>query len=102
MGRAAIDDVISKLTAEQAVERLARKGGEIQGAVATEVMTILAEIELDAIAEDVFVILHSIKCRIAGTGRAVLAMATRHLTKPYADQEAAYCMGVLFGIYRYA
>lgn len=39
---AAIDDVISKLTAEQAlkvVERLARKGGEIQGAVATEVMT---------------------------------------------------------------
>jgi hypothetical protein len=42
VGRAAMDDVISKLTAEQAlkaVERLARKGGETQGAVATEVMT---------------------------------------------------------------
>jgi hypothetical protein len=33
--------------------------GGIASAVATEVMTILAEIELDAIAEDVFVVLDS-------------------------------------------
>ena len=128
MWGAAMDDVISKLTAEQAlkvVERLARKGGEIQDAVATEVMNILAEIELDAIAEDVFVVLDSINVQdcwnrsgrsrdgytspdeaadeiIAEELQPFFEQIERYHQLGMPDQEATYCMGVLFGIYRYA
>jgi hypothetical protein len=58
----AMDDVVRKLTAKQALEvvlRLHRKGGT-RDAVVTEAMDVLAEIELDDVAEDVFVALDAI------------------------------------------
>src|ERR1700680_3280026 len=58
-----MDDLIGKLTAEQAlriIERLARKGGEIREAVVAEAMILLTEIDLDETAEEVFEVLDSI------------------------------------------
>jgi len=58
-----MDDVISKLTAEQAlkiVERLGRKGGKLRKAVLTETMNVLTEIDLDETADEVFTLLESI------------------------------------------
>jgi hypothetical protein len=60
-----MDDLIRKLTAEQALEvvlRLHRKRGEIRDVVVTEAMSVLAEseIELDEIADQVFVALDAI------------------------------------------
>ena len=58
-----MDDVISKLTAAQAlkiVERLDRKGGKIREAVLTEAMNVLTEIDVDETADDVVAALESI------------------------------------------
>ena len=58
-----MNDVVSRLTAEQAlkiVERLARKGGELRDAVVTEAMHVLTEIDLEETADEVFDVLDSI------------------------------------------
>jgi hypothetical protein len=126
-GVAGMDDVISKLTAEQAariVERLGRKGGEIGEAVVTEAMNVLTEIELNEIADDVFDALDSIdlqECwdRSGSTRDGYVSpdeaadeiideelhpffeQIERYHELGMPDQEATYCMGVLSGIYRY-
>jgi hypothetical protein len=122
-----MDDVISKLTAEQAlkiVERLGRKGGDIQEAVRTEAMNVLTEINLDETAEEVLLILDSIDVQDcwdrSGSSHdgytspdEVAAEIIEQELQPFSDQveryhelgmpeqEAAYCMGVILGIYRY-
>ena len=56
-------DAIKKLTPEQALEvvmRLSDKGGAIREAVVAESRNVLSEVDLDEIAEDVFVVLDSI------------------------------------------
>jgi hypothetical protein len=122
-----MDDVISKLTAEQAlkvIERLGRKGGKMREAVITEAMNVLTEIDLVETADEVFVVLDSIdvqNCwdRSGGTrdgytspDEAAAEIIEEEL-QPFFDQveryheldmpeqEATYCMGVVFGIYRY-
>jgi hypothetical protein len=122
-----MDDVISKLTAEQAlkiVERLGRKGGDIQEAVRVEAMNVLTEIDLDETAEEVLLILDSIDVqdcwdRSGGSRDSytspdeAAAEIMEEELQPFFDQveryhglgmpeqEAAYCMGVMLGIYRY-
>jgi hypothetical protein len=122
-----MDDVISKLTAEQAlkiVERLGRKGGKIREAVVTEATNVLTEIDLDGTADEVFVVLDSIDVQDcwdrSGSSRdgytspdEAAAEIIEEELQPFfdqveryhelgmPDQEAAYCMGVIFGIYRY-
>jgi hypothetical protein len=121
------DDIIGKLTAEQAlqiVERLGRKGGKIREAVVAEAMSVLTEINLDETADEVFVLLDSIDIedcwdRSGGSrdgytspDEAAIQIVEEEL-QPFFDQveryheldmpeqEAVYCMGVIFGIYRY-
>src|SRR5262249_43831531 len=58
-----MDDVIRKLTAEQAFEvvlRLHRKGGEIREAAVTEATSVLTEIDLDEISDEVLFALDAI------------------------------------------
>lgn len=58
-----MDDVIKKLTPEQAravVLRLTAKPGAIRDAVLAEARHVLSEIDLDEIAEEVFFVLDSI------------------------------------------
>jgi hypothetical protein len=122
-----LDEVIRKLTAEQAakiVERLGRKGGEIGEAVVTEAMNVLTEVGLNEIADDVFYVLDSIHVQDCWdrSGRTrdgytspdeaadgiieeelhpFLEQLKRYHELGMPEQEATYCMGVLFGIYRY-
>jgi hypothetical protein len=120
-------DVIGKLTSEQALEileRLCRKSGEIREAVIAEAMNLLAEFSLDETADEVFDALDSIDVqdcwdRSGGSrdgytspDEAAVEIVEEEL-QPFVDQveryhklgmpeqEAAYCMGVLLGIYRY-
>jgi hypothetical protein len=90
----------------------------------TEAMKVLAEIELDAMAEDVLVVLDSIDVQdcwdrsgssrdgytspdeaadenIAEELQPFFEQVERYHELGMPDQEATYCMGVLFGIYRY-
>jgi hypothetical protein len=124
---ARMDDVISKLTAEQALkilERLGRKGGIIREAVLTEAMNVLTEIDLDVTADEVYAVLDSIDVqdcwdRSGGSrdgytspDEAASEIIEEEL-QPFFDQveryhemglreqEATYCKGVIFGIYRY-
>jgi hypothetical protein len=58
-----MQDVINKLTAEQALEvvkRLSGTGGKIQEAVIAEARNVLTEIDLDETADEVFFVLDSI------------------------------------------
>ena len=74
-----MDDVIKKLTAEQAfevVKRLSEKGGEIRKAVLAEAKNLLMAVDVDETADEVFCVLNSIDYRIVGTGQANRAMAT--------------------------
>jgi hypothetical protein len=122
-----MDDVISKLTAEQAlkiVERLGRKGGKLREAVLTEAMNVLTEIDLDETADEVVAVLDSIDVQDcwdrSGGSRdgytspdEAAAEIIEEELQPFFDQveryhemsmpeqEAAYCMGVILGIYRY-
>jgi hypothetical protein len=122
-----MDDVISKLTPEQAlniVVRLGRKGGKIGEAVVTEAMNVLTEIDLDGTADEVFVVLDSIDVQDcwdrSGASRygytspdEAAAEIIEEELQPFFDQidryrelempeqEATYCMGVILGIYRY-
>jgi hypothetical protein len=122
-----MDDVISKLTAEQAlkiVERLDRRGGKLREAVLTEAMNVLTEIDLDETADEVFSLLESIDVQDCWdrSGRSrngytspdeaaaelieeelqpFFDQAERYHEMGLPEQEAAYCMGVILGIYRY-
>jgi hypothetical protein len=122
-----MDDVISRLTAEQAlkiVERLGRKGGKIREAILTEAMNVLTEVDVDETADEVVAALESIDVqdcwdRSGGSrdgytspDEAAAEIFEQEL-EPFFDQveryhemglpqqESAYCMGVIFGIYRY-
>jgi hypothetical protein len=120
-------DVISMLTAEQAlmiVGRLCRRGGVLPDAIVAEAMVILTEIDVDSIADEVFVALDSIDVQDcwdrSGRSRDGYTSPDEAATEiieeeiqPYLDQieryralampeqELAFCMGVLLGIYRY-
>jgi hypothetical protein len=122
-----MDDVIKKLTTEQALEvvkRLAEKGGEIQEAVLTEARTVLKEIDLDVTADEVFFVLDSIDVQDCWdrSGRSrdgytspdeaaveiveeelepFFVQVERYHELGMPEQEATYCMGVILGIYRY-
>ena len=120
-------DVISMLTAEQAlmiVGRLCRKGGVLRDAIVAEAMSVLTEIDVDSIADEGFVALDSIDVQDCWdrSGRSrdgytspdeAAAEIIKEEIQPYLDQteryralampeqELAFCMGVLLGIYRY-
>ena len=120
-------DEIKNLTPEQAlriVMRLNGKGGAIGEAVLAEARAVLVEINLDAIADDVFFALDSVdveECwdRAGGSrdGYTAPDQAAADLMdeelQPFFDQarryhamgmpaeEATYRRGVILGIYRY-
>jgi hypothetical protein len=120
-------DLIEKLTAEQAlkiVERLCRKEGKIREAAIAEAMNVLIEINSHDTAEEVFDVLNSIDVQDCWdrSGRSrhgytspdeaaveiveealqpFFDQAERYHELGMPDQEAIYCMGVIFGIYRY-
>jgi hypothetical protein len=122
-----MDDVIEKLTTEQALEvvkRLAEKGGEIRKAVLTEARAVLKKIDLDETADEVFFVLDSIDVQDCWdrSGRSrngytspdeaaveiveeelepFSAQVERYHELGMPEQEATYCMGVILGIYRY-
>ena len=122
-----MDDVIKKLTAEQALEvvkRLSEKGGEIGKAVLAEAKNLLMAVDLDETADAVFSVLESIdvqdcwarsgKSRYGYTEPSEAAVeiveeelqafydqAKRYRELGMAEQETIYCMGVILGIYRY-
>ena len=120
-------DVIKKLTPDQALEvvmRLHDKGGAIRDAVLDEARSVLREVDLDEIADEVLFVLESIDVQDcwdrAGTSRdgytspdeAAAKLIDQQL-RPFFDQveryhelgmthvEATYCRGVILGIYRY-
>jgi hypothetical protein len=122
-----MDEVISKLTPQQALEvviRLSDKGGTIRDAVVAEVGNVLSEIDLDQTAAEVFFVLDSVDVQDcwnrAGMSRdgytspeeAAVELVEEQL-QPFFDQagryhdlgmtevEATYCKGVIVGIYRY-
>jgi hypothetical protein len=120
-------DVIGKLTAGQAlkiVERLYRKGGEIREAVVAEAMNLLAEFSVDETAGEVFDGLDLIDVqdcwdRSGGSregytspDEAAVDLIEEELQRFFdqveryheldmPEQEAAYCMAVILGIYRF-
>ena len=122
-----MDDVIKKLTAEQAfevVKRLSEKGGEIRKAVLAEAKNLLMAVDVDETADEVFCVLDSIdvqdcwdrsgKSRYGYTEPSEAAVelveeelqpfydqAKRYRELGMAEQETTYCMGVILGIYRY-
>jgi hypothetical protein len=124
-GMSDINEMIDKLTAEQAlkiVKRLARKGGVIRAAVIAEATSVLTDIDLDRIADEVFIVLDSIDVqdcwdrsgRSRGRYRTpdeAAAEIIEEELQPFFDQaeryhelgmpeqEAAYCRGVILGIY---
>lgn len=122
-----MDDVIKKLTAEQAlgvVKRLYEKGGKIRKAVLAEARNLLTAVDLDETADEVFCVLDSIdvqdywgrsgKTRYGYTEPSEAAVelveeelqpfydqAARYQELGMAEQETTYSMGVILGIYRY-
>ena len=122
-----MDDVIKKLTAEQAFEvikRLSEKGGEIREVVLLEVKNLLMAVDVDETADEVFSVLDSIDVQDcwdrSGSSRhgytepseAAVELVEEELQPFYdqakryrelgmAEQETTYCMGVILGIYRY-
>jgi len=120
-------DVIDKLTPEQAlqiVRRLADKGGAIREALVAEATDLLTDIDRDDLAQEVFEILDEIDVQdcwnraggsrddYVGPDDAAAEIFEEQL-QPYVDQlkryhdlgmpeqEAAYCEGVILGVYRY-
>lgn len=58
-----MDEVIKKLTAEQALEvvkRLSEKGGEIRAALLAEARNLLMAVDVDETADEAFCVLDSI------------------------------------------
>ena len=122
-----MNDVIKKLTAEQAldvVKRLNEKGGEIGEAVLAEATNLLRAVNMETTADEVFFVLDSIdvqdcwgrsgRSRHGYTEPSEAAVelveeelqpfydqAARYRELGMAEQETTYCMGVILGIYRY-
>jgi hypothetical protein len=122
-----MDDVIKKLTAEQALEvvkRLSEKGGKIREAVLAEAKNLLTAVDVDETADEVFCVLDSIdvqdcwdrsgKSRYGYTepSEAAVELVEEELQPFYdqparyqelgmAEQETTYSMGVILGLYRY-
>ena len=122
-----MNDVIKKLTAEQAfevVKRLSDKGGKIREAVLAEARNLLMAVDVDETADEVFCVLDSIDVQDCWdrSGRshhgytepseAAVELVEEELQPFYdqakryrelgmAEQETTYCMGVILGIYRY-
>lgn len=122
-----MNDVIKKLTAEQAldvVKRLNEKGGEIGEAVLAEATNLLRAVNMETTADEVFFVLDSIDVQDcwdrSGRSRhgytepsdAAVELVEEELQPFYdqaaryrelgmAEQETTYCMGVILGIYRY-
>jgi hypothetical protein len=120
-------DLISKLTGEQALQvvaRLWRRGGKIREAVLAEATDVLTAIDVDATADEVFSALDSLdvtdcwdrsgESRDGYTSpdeaaaemiddelRPFLEQVDRYHEMGMPEQEATYCRGVLFGLYRY-
>jgi hypothetical protein len=121
------DDVIEKLTPQQALailKRLSENEGEIRDAVHTEARTLLQAVNLDETADEAFFVLDSIDVQDcwdrSGSSRygytepseAAVELVEEEL-QPFYDQaaryheldmpeqEMTYCMGVILGIYRY-
>ena len=122
-----MDDVINKLTAQQALEilkRLSENEGEIREAVRAEAKSLLMAVDLENTADEVFFVLDSIDVEDcwgrSGSSRhgytepseAAVELVEEEL-QPFYDQaaryqelgmpeqEMTYCMGVILGIYRY-
>ena len=122
-----MQDVIKKLSAEQALEvvkRLRGTGGKIQEAVLAEARNVLSEIDLDETADEVFFVLDSIDVQdcwdradssrdgYTSPDEAAVEIVEESL-EPFFDQtrryhelgmpaeEMAHCMGLILGIYRY-
>jgi hypothetical protein len=122
-----MNDVTGKLTPEQAleiVERLCRKGGDIRDIIVAEAVSLLSEFTLEEIADEVFDALDLIDIQdcwdLAGGAQegapppreAAVDIIEEEL-QPFFDQveryhelglieqEAAYCKGMLLGIYRF-
>ena len=122
-----MDDLIKKLTTDQALEvvkRLTEKGGELREAVLTEARAVLTKIDLEGTADEVFFVLDSIDVQDcwnrSGRSRSgytspdeaaveiveeelepFFAQVERYHELGMPEQEATYCMGVVLGIYRY-
>ncbi len=120
-------DVISKLTAEQAlqvVERLCRQGGAIRDAVVAEAMDLLTKFSPDETADEVFDALDLLDIQDcwdqSGRSRTgytspdeAAANIIEEKLQPFfeqveryhdlgmPEQETTYCMAVVFGIYRF-
>jgi hypothetical protein len=116
-----MDEVIKKLTAEQALEvvkRLSEKGGKIREAVLAEAKNLLMAVDADETAEEVFFVLDSIdvqdcwdrsgKSRYGYTEPSEAAVelveeelqpfydqAIRYRELDMAEQDTTYCMGVI-------
>ena len=122
-----MDDLIKKLTAEQALEvvkRLSEKGDEIGEALLAEARNLLTAVSVENTADEVFCVLDSIdvqdcwnrsgRTRHGYTEPSEAAVelveeelqpfydqAARYQELGMAEQKTTYCMGVILGIYRY-
>jgi hypothetical protein len=122
-----MNDVIKKLTPEQALEvvkRLSEKGGEIGEALLAEARNFLTAVNVKTTADEVFFVLDSIDVQDcwdrSGRSRygytepseAAVELVEEELQPFYdqaktyrelgmTEQETTYCMGVILGIYRY-
>jgi hypothetical protein len=122
-----MNDVIKKMTAEQAldvVKRLSEKGGEIGEALLAEAKNLLMAVDVDETADEVFRVLDSIDVQdcwnrsgsfhhgytdpseaavelVAEELQPFYDQAKRYRKLGMAEQETTCCMGVILGIYRY-
>jgi len=122
-----MNNMISKLTGEQALKilaRLTRKEGKLREAVLTEAMNVLTKIDLDQTAEEVVAVLDSVDVQDcwdrSGGSRdgytspdEAAAEIIEEELQPFVDQveryhelklptqEATCCMGIILGLYRW-
>ena len=120
-------DVIGKLTSAEAleiIERLCRKSDELRETIAAEAMNLLAEVDLDDIADEVFDALDSIDVQdcwdqAGGSSEGYTSpdetafdlfeeelqpffdQVERYHELDMPEQEAAYCMAIILGLYRF-
>jgi hypothetical protein len=127
MSGGCMDDVIGKLTAAQAlqlVERLTRRGGELREAVIAEALELLADVDIDETAGEVFTALDCIDVQDcwdrSGSSRhgytspdeaaaelieeelqSFVDQVERYHQLGMIEQEARSCAGIVAGLYRY-
>lgn len=120
-------DLIGRLTPAQAkevVRRLSQASGEIRQAVVSEALNVLRNVEMDDIADEIFLALDSIDVQNcwaqsgdSRTGYISPDEAAQEIieeeVQPYLDQmrryhelhmpdqEATYCMAAILGLYRF-